>query len=125
MARNDGYIYMIERGRLLEILEEMEAAAADGTENDGTDGTTRVEYPVATTTREMMDLIADMPTVELVRCEDCEHWQAEEGATCGKCKHWSTDAVPGIIRAIIHMTRPDDYCSEAQRRETNGSDIRG
>lgn len=123
MARTDGY--MIDRDALCRILEDMEAAACDGTENDGSDGTTRVEYPVPITTSEMLDLIAAQPAVELVRCKDCEHWKGEEGQSCGKCGHWSTDEIPGIIRAITHMTHPDDFCSEAQRRATNGIDIRG
>lgn len=125
MVRNDGYIYMIERWRLLKILEDMEATACDGTENDGTDGTTRVEYPVATTTREMIDMIADQPTVELVHCEDCELWKREEGQTCGKCGHFSRDELAQFIKAITYMTAPTDFCSFAQRRETDGIDIRG
>ena len=55
---------LIERAALCRILEDMEAQACEGTENDGTDGTTRIEYPVPTTTREMLDLIASLPAVE-------------------------------------------------------------
>lgn len=123
MEKVDGYL--ISRAALTYALEHMEAAACDGGENDGTDGTTRVEYPVATDTQEMLGLIAELPAVLVVRCKDCEHWRGEEGQSCGKCGHWSTDTIPDIVRAIIHMTRPDDFCSEAQRRETNGIDIRG
>lgn len=46
------------------ILEEWEEKACDGTENDGSDCTTRVLHPVPTTTREMIDLIAEQPTIE-------------------------------------------------------------
>lgn len=53
----------IDADALAAILEDMEATACDGTENDGTDGTTRIEYPVPLTTREMLDLIADQPTL--------------------------------------------------------------
>lgn len=63
--------------------------------------------------------------VELTRCRNCEHWKAEEGQTCGKCENWSVAELPGIIRAVTHMTGPDDFCSDAQRRVTNGIDIRG
>lgn len=118
-------VFLIDGAALCRVLEDMEAAACDGTENDGTDGTTRVEYPVATTTREMIDLIAELPTVELVQCNQCEYWEGSESSPCARCKHWSTDEIPGILRAIHHMTRPDGYCSEGQRRIADGSDIRG
>lgn len=122
MAQTDGY--MIDRGALCSILEGMEAEACNGTENDGSDGTTRVEYPVPVTTSEMLDLIAAQPAVELVRCQNCEHWKAH-GQSGGKCEKWSVAELPGIIRAITHMTGPDDFCSEAQRRVYSGIDIRG
>ena len=61
MAQNK--LDLIDRAALIRMLEDMEAQACDGTENDGTDGTTRIEYPVPTTTREMMDLIAAQPDV--------------------------------------------------------------
>ena len=117
--------YLISLDALLFILENMEETACDGGENDGTDGTTRILEPVPTTTREMIDLIADLPTVDLVYCQHCEYWEGTESSPCGKCKHWSTDAIPDIIRSITHMTRADDFCSEGQRRLTDGSDIRG
>jgi hypothetical protein len=69
---------MIDGDKLAAILEDIEEKAADGTENDGTDGTTRIVHPVRTTTSEMLDLIADQPTLG----SDCEN--------CGKvsaCKH--------------------------------------
>lgn len=123
MAQTDGY--MIERAALVRVLEDMQAEACNGTENDGTDGTTRVEYPAPITTSEMLDLIAAQPAVELVRCRNCEHWKGEEGQSCGKCEKWSVAELPGIIRAITHMTGPDGFCSEAQRRVNSGIDIRG
>ncbi len=123
MAQTDGY--MIERAALVRILEDMEAEACNGTENDGTDGTTRVEYPVPITTSEMLDLIAAQPAVELTRCKDCERWKAEEGQTFGKCENWSVAELPGLLQAVTHMTGPDDFCSDARRRTTGGIDIRG
>lgn len=54
---------LIDADALTSILEEWEEKACDGTENDGSDGTTRVLHPVPTTTREMIDLIADQPTI--------------------------------------------------------------
>ena len=54
----------IDADAVTSILEEWEEQACDGTENDGSDGTTRVLHPVPTTTREMIDLIADQPTIE-------------------------------------------------------------
>lgn len=53
----------IDADALVAVLEEMQSAACDGTENDGSDGTTRIEYPVQITTQEMIDLIASQPTV--------------------------------------------------------------
>lgn len=123
MAQTDGY--MIERAALCSILEDMEAQACNGTENDGSDGTTRVEYPVPITTSEMLDLIAAQPAVELVRCKGCEHWKAEEGQPAGKCCYFSRDDLSDFIKAITYMTGPDDFCSMATRRGTNGNDIRG
>ena len=123
MAKTDGY--MIDRAALVRALEEIEAEACDGTENDGSDGTTRVEYPVPITTREVVDLIANLEAVELTRCRDCEHWKAEEGQIVGKCEKWSIAELPGILQAVTHMTGPDDFCSDAMRRTTGGIDIRG
>lgn len=54
----------IDADKVTEILERIEENAADETENNGEDGTTRIVEPVRTTTREMLDLINDMPTVE-------------------------------------------------------------
>lgn len=54
---------MVDADVLTSILEEWEEKGCDGTENDGSDGTTRVLHPVPTTTREMIDLIADQPTI--------------------------------------------------------------
>lgn len=123
MAKTDGY--MIERAALIRAMEEIQAAACDGTENDGSDGTTRVEYPVPITTQEVVDLIANLEAVELTRCKNCERWKAEEGQTFGKCENWSVAELPGLLRAVTHMTGPDDFCSDAQRRIYSGIDIRG
>ena len=53
---------LIDADALAAILEDWEEKATDGTENDGTDGTTRIVHAVQTTTQEMLDLIADQPT---------------------------------------------------------------
>ena len=55
---------LINADTLTSVLEEREEQACDGTENDGSDGTTRVLHPVPMTTREIIDLIADQPTIE-------------------------------------------------------------
>ncbi len=54
---------LIDADVLTSILEDWEEKACDGTENDGSDGTTRVLHPVPTTMREVIDLIADQPTI--------------------------------------------------------------
>lgn len=123
MAKNDGY--MIERAALLEMLEAMEEAAVAGTENDGSDGTTCILEPVATTTREMEDMIANMPAVRLTRCQDCELWQRADGQKIGKCCHFSRDDLSDFIEAVTYMTNETDFCSSARRIVTDGNDLRG
>ena len=54
---------LIDADALASVLEEWEEKACDGTENDGSDGTTRVLHPVPTTTAEMIDLIAAQATI--------------------------------------------------------------
>lgn len=54
----------IDADALTSVLEKWEEQVCDGTENDGSDGTTRVLHPVPTTTREVIDLIADQPTID-------------------------------------------------------------
>ena len=54
---------LIDADALTSVLEQWEEKTCDGTENDGSDGTTRVLHPVPTTTTEMIDLIADQPTI--------------------------------------------------------------
>ena len=82
----------IDADAVTSILEEWEEQACDGTENDGSDGTTRVLHPVPTTTREMIDLIADQPTIE---AEPVKHgrWVDRYGGKyanplyeCSECK---------------------------------------
>lgn len=63
--------------------------------------------------------------VELVHCQDCERWNREEGQTDGKCGYFSRDDLSDFIKAITYMTGPDDFCSMATRRETNGTVIGG
>lgn len=123
MAQPDGYV--IERDALARILEDMEAQACDGTENDGTDGTTRIEYPVPITTQDVLGLIAELPAEELTRCRDCELWKKEDGHTTGKCGYFSRDDLSEFIKAITYMTGPEDFCSSARRRVESGIDIRG
>jgi hypothetical protein len=118
-------LILIDREYLRKVLEEMEEEAADGGENDGSDGTTRILEPVKTTTREMMDLLDMLPSMTLTRCRNCEHWKAEEGQEYGKCGYFSREDLAQFIQAITYMTGPADYCSFAERRATDGIDIRG
>ena len=66
---------LIDADVLTSILEKWEEQACDGTENDGSDGTTRVLHPVPTTTREMIDLIAEQFTIE---AEPVKHGRWDE-----------------------------------------------
>lgn len=59
--------------------------------------------------------------VEVVRCKDCKHYEAngfvyEEG--CGRCDHprqqWEVECYDQWVE-----TRPNDFCSYGERRETN------
>lgn len=98
---------LIDADVLVSILNEWENLACDGTEDDGSDGTTRVLHPVPTTTSEMIDLIADQPTIEalpvqhgqwipkpvMVRhpyarnwyCSECRHEPLEKTEYCPCC----------------------------------------
>lgn len=89
---------LIDADALTSILEEWEEKACDGTENDGSDGTTRVLYYVPTTTAEMIDLIAAQPTIEaepvkrgrwersgaLLECQCCGEIYSQLGGNAGK-----------------------------------------
>lgn len=57
---------LIDANALIDTLEEWEENAIFGTENDGSDGTTKILLPVPTTTREMQDLVAMQPAVDAV-----------------------------------------------------------
>jgi len=77
----------IDADAVTSILEEWEEQACDGTENDGSDGTTRVLHPVPTTTREMIDLIADQPTIEAEPVKHGRWVETEDGEwECTNCK---------------------------------------
>jgi hypothetical protein len=105
---------LIDAGALAAVLEDWEEKATDGTENDGTDGTTRIVYPVKTTTQEILDLIADQPAVDavvVIRCKDCGKW------VDGACRHFSSYGLQSFIKVIEYRTNPDDYCAFAERRE--------
>lgn len=53
----------IDADALEAILNDWEEKEADGTENDGSDGTTRIVHPVETDTDEMINLISMQPTI--------------------------------------------------------------
>lgn len=90
---------VISVDKLTEILENIQENAADETENNGEDGTTRIVYPAAMTTQEMIDLVNDLPTVELpeparwepspvmpgyVRCSGCHNCHVADDWLDGK-----------------------------------------
>lgn len=89
---------MIDADKLATILEDIEEKAADGTENDGTDGTTRIVHPVRTTTSEMLDLIADQPTLGsdcgpgCARYPRCEYNHGRHGVVRINCPLWRPKA---------------------------------
>lgn len=63
--------------------------------------------------------------LELTHCQECQHWRPDGSGTLGKCMHFSVEEVPSIVQAIVYMTHSGDYCSMGERRENDGSDIRG
>lgn len=112
---------LIDASALASILEDWEEKAADGTENDGTDGTTRIIHAVQTTTQEMLDLIAEQTTVDAVPVVHAQ-WEPHH-------------MVPGFVRCsacrdcITYNEWPDGskwkYCPECGAKmdgkvETNG-----
>lgn len=54
---------LIDADALEAILNNWEEKEADRTENDGSDGTTRIVHPVETDTDEMINLIPMQPTI--------------------------------------------------------------
>lgn len=54
---------LIDADALEAILNNWEEKEADRTENDGSDGTTRIVHPVETDTDEMINLISMQPTI--------------------------------------------------------------
>ena len=89
---------LIDADALTSILEEWEEKACDGTENDGSDGTTRVLHSVPTTTREMIDLIADQTTIE---AEPVKHGRWDEKKRFVEC------SACGERRMITHNFCPN------------------
>ena len=86
----------------------MEERACDGTENDGTDGTTRILTPVATDTQEMQDIIAAQPTVDavpVIRCKDCAWYDDLDHCRNPKC-------VKSYYGTPVH---PEHFCGFAVR----------
>ena len=63
--------------------------------------------------RKALRCIAEAPTadvVEVVRCKDCKYWG---GITFGNiCRRWT-----GLN--VKNCTKPNDFCSYGERRETN------
>lgn len=97
----------IDADTVIIILESIEENATDGTENDGTDGTTRIVEPVRTTTREMMDLINDMPTME-AEPRPRSGWilgdpdEGEADLICGHCnKEYDFDVGGGDLVELL------------------------
>lgn len=99
---------LIDADALSSILEEWEEKACDGTENDGSDGTTRVLHPVPTTTREMIDLIAEQPTIE---ADPVKHGLGDPRTNGDRIRTMSDEE---IAEAIDHGISSDacDYCKE-------------
>lgn len=54
---------LIDADALEAILNNWEEKEADRTENDGSDGTTRIVHPVETDMDEMINLISMQPTI--------------------------------------------------------------
>ena len=54
--------------------------------------------------RAIKEFIDEAPTIDIVRCAECKHWNTDgchEG--CGECT-WA-----------YYMTKPDDFCSYGER----------
>ena len=99
----------IDADALTAVLEGWEAEATDGTENDGSDGTTRIEFPVQTDTQEMIDLIADQPTVNNSKRQTwleiaLDIMQKIFSDLCHEHKHDEAEELLDIMRRVILLS---------------------
>ena len=56
---------------------------------------------------EVENLIADAPSIDIVRCKECRHWRAYE--TWSECERWTDDPYESA------KTNADDFCSYGER----------
>ena len=63
-------------------------------------------------------IVDEMPSAdvaEVVRCKDCRHWKFEE---CTKVRlYHNTEFGVGRV-AVTYPTQENDFCSRAERKET-------
>ena len=90
----------------MELISKEDAVALIRAEMDKirthslVDGTARINLRLA------KNIIEDMPTIDIVRCKSCKHWNTKgcrDGV--GECE-WA-----------YYMTKPDDFCSYGERGE--------
>ena len=55
--------------------------------------------------KKLLMLIADTPTIDIVRCKDCKYWQDNNGGYPHNDCRWSSFETPDA----------DDYCSYGER----------
>lgn len=58
---------------------------------------------------EVEKVIADQPTIEIVQCRECRHWDADKN--CGYCDIWDH-----------YISNEAFYCGCGDRREDDDSD---
>lgn len=103
---------LIDADALSSILEEWEEKACDGTENDGSDGTTRVLHPVPTTTREMIDLIAEQPTIE---ADPVKHGLGDQRTNGDRIRTMSDEELAEML-SQLHYGRDEPWSSPFARK---------
>ena len=66
---------------------------------------------------EVRDRLKALPTIEIVRCKDCEWWEKQEDSPLGYCnavkhchysRHWEIQ--------IYRRYEPDFFCADGERR---------
>ena len=66
-----------------------------------------VEIPETFDYRRAREALSDLPTIDIVRCKDCNHWFDDSS----KCTKWTTDTYEQA------QTNADDFCSYGERSD--------
>lgn len=100
---------LIDRAELLALIRDH----ADKVKDDAP-----LQHAVLAYWQTVVEALPAREAEPVTHCQNCEKWKDRA------CGHFSTTALSGM-QVVTFLTRPDDYCSFADRRVENGIDIRG